>query len=277
MPATLVAMRQLIKNASVVLPTAIERVSVVIEDATNRRYRSGAAARSRRSGRRQRTASAARRDRRPGPFPRAGPDAQRGSRHREPGVREGRRHHVSGNAEHRAGRDDAGAAGRKARAGRPQVARQLRLLHRCHDRQCRRAAAGPPHARHQDLHRLQHGRPARRRAGRAGAHLRRNDAARSPPIAKTKRPCGPTPRGSPARTTWPITRAFAITRRRSSPRGGRSIWPIGTGTASTCCTFRPAPKPSCWPTIAASSPAKPARIICCSTSTTTRGSARSCR
>ena len=52
--------------------------------------------------RRRGPAPVAGRDRRSGPLPRAGPDAQGRSATAQPGLRQGRRHHVSRNAQHRA-------------------------------------------------------------------------------------------------------------------------------------------------------------------------------
>ena len=74
---------------------------------------------------------------------------------------------------------------------------------------------GDEHAGHQDLHRLQHGRPAGGRPGRARAHLRRDDAADHGPLrgrgdrARERRAI------SRRRPTWPSIRRSATSPPRS--------------------------------------------------------------
>ena len=114
------AMRTLIKNATVVFPDGIDRRSVVIEGTRIAEIDPAAQLRVDEVIDAAGLHLHARRHRRPGPFPRAGPDAQRRSRHRQPRLRQRRRHHVSRNAEHRAARDHAGPRSKKSSPWPPQ-------------------------------------------------------------------------------------------------------------------------------------------------------------
>ena len=161
-PATFSSMRQLIKNAQVVLPDGIERVSVVIDGETNRGYRPGGTIGRRRNRRCQRPPSFAWRDRRSGALSRAWANAQRGFGNWQSRVCQRRHHDISRDAKYEAGNNDTSEVERKARAGGRQVPRELWLLYRGHARQSRRVAAGRADAGDQDFHRFQHGRSARR-------------------------------------------------------------------------------------------------------------------
>ena len=214
----------------------------------NCRHRRGRALTGGRSGLCPRPAPVARRDRRPGPFSRAGADAQGGSLHRDAGLCQRGRHDVSGNAEHDSRRRRRRRGWTKSWPWRPSKCLvNLRLLHRRDAAQPGRAESG--HADARASRSSSAPAPAicssmTRRRWRRFSPRRR---CRSAPTAKTKRRCGPTRRGLRARRTSPITAGFATTRRRSSPRGGRWTWRFGTSIGFTCCTSRPATKPICWP------------------------------
>ncbi len=68
---------------------------------------------------------------------------------------------------------------------------------------------------------------------------------------KTSRLCGPTSGATRTRTTSPITRGFAITKRRWSARVVPWTWPFVTSIVFTYCTFRREPKRTWWPITAA--------------------------
>ena len=204
-------MRLLIKNAHVVLPDGNRTEFRGGRGCAHRRYRSGRAAGRDEVIDASRPAPDARRDRRSGPFPRAGTDAQGRPCTAPAGPAQRGRHDLPRNAEHQSGGHDAGPPRREARSGRREIAGELRLLHRRDADNVAELQAGAAHAGDQDFHRLQHRRSAGRRAGRRSNESSPKRRCRSPRIAKTKRPCARTPPDSPARTTSPITRGFATT------------------------------------------------------------------
>ena len=100
-------------------PTASTAVSVVIDGARIADIDPAPQLRVDEVDRRRRAAPAARRHRRPGPLPRAGPDAQGRPGHGQPRLCQGRRHDVSRNAEHRAARRRRRRGSRKSSPWRP--------------------------------------------------------------------------------------------------------------------------------------------------------------
>ena len=190
----------------------------------DRRHRPGDSRDGRRGRRRRGSAPPSRRDRRPGSLPRARPDSQGRPAARQPGLRQGRRDDLSGDAQYESQHDHAGAAERKTGAGRRTKPGQLRLLHRRDARQSGRTEAGPADAGHQDFHRLQHRRFAGRRPGRAGADLRRNELADLRPLRRRDDRAG---QPAALRRLARCRRSLADSRSRSG--GGLDVPRVGSG------------------------------------------------
>ena len=144
----------------------------------------------------------ARRHRRPGALQGTGAHPQGRNRHRV-GGRGGRWGHlVHGHAQHPAPDYDPRGPRLEVRAGRPGVAGQLLVLHRCHQRQLRGAPAGRFLAgvRREDLHGLVDRQHARRQRADSAPHLCRDSGPHCRALrrgAASSRPTGNTiPSGS---------------------------------------------------------------------------------
>ena len=178
------------------------------------------------------------------------------------GVCQGRRHHVPGDAQHLADHHDVRGARREARPCGGEVGGQLRLLHRRDARQRRGTEEGRAHAGDQDLHRLQHRRPAGGRSGGTRADLCRDHPADHRPLrGRVDHPRKP----GADRQDVGRQRPFADPR---PPGGGRrhaagaGLGQAARGTGSMCCT---SPRPRKWnscATTATSSRPRPACTTC---------------